>query len=184
MARAGSSRYLSWVSGLEPAGATASTGNRPSLTPIRYCSVTPETNSGMDELAKPERHHRPVGHGVAATGREHAGHDADRDGQEQAERDQLGRAAERRPQQVADRPVELEGVAEVERDRALEQPSVLDREGVVRPESLVERSTVSWGANGPAICRPTSPGSTLTIKNTIVTNRNSVMIDRAIRRST
>ena len=52
-ASAGSVRYFTWVTKFDPGGASANTSNQPNFTPMTYCSVTPDTNSGIDELATP-----------------------------------------------------------------------------------------------------------------------------------
>ena len=97
---------------------------------------------------------------------------------------ELGRAEESVAEHLRHGTALLEGVTEVERDRVLEQPDVLRGQRVVRPQALVDLVDGLLGANGPASCRPTFPGSTLTITNTMVTISHSVMIDIITRRVT
>ena len=125
---------------------------------MRYCRVTPETKSGIDELASPSV---TIDRSASVLRRRAANMPAAMaNGTVRRGRgDELRRAAEGRQQQVADRAAELVRVAVVERDRALEQPAVLVEQRVVGADLLVDwRRPSPAGANGPRILRPGSDG--------------------------
>ena len=97
-----------------------------------------------DELRDGRRRHagqddRPIRDPVPSPGREQPGQDADRDGQDERQGGQLGRAADGRRERRHHGLVRHERVAEVERDEVAHRAHVLLDERIVRAQLLVER---------------------------------------------
>ena len=70
-------------------------GNQPRRTPMTYCSTTPDTNSGIDALARPSVTMDRSSGSVLLAGRHNAPDDTDRNGQHQREGHELGRRPQR-----------------------------------------------------------------------------------------
>ena len=97
---------------------------------------------------------RPAGR---AARRVEPGRDGDRDRDQECQSGQLGRSADRRGQLRQDAVGDVR-VAEVERDDATIESTYCTMSGRSVPSCLLSASTLSWGANGPRIVRPTSFG--------------------------
>ena len=137
-ARPGRMRCLSWVSGEDPPGKAAVTGNHLRRTPNTMIRAIADTNSGMAVSESPPTVM------IRSTGRplrnaaSDAAEDPRRDDEEKRDRRELERVDERRLEQAPDRHLVLQGVAHVAPDEAGDPVEVLRQDRPVDAELVIQ----------------------------------------------
>ena len=162
-------------------------GNQPSLTPMMYCRNTPDTNSGIDALARPSVTIERSSSVSFFRGGDQPAEDAERQGQHQCEHDELGRVATARGRTrsitaLAGLRVRL---TEVEGDDVVSRrPNwvIIGSSSPSRSLSCVD--PLLEGRTGRRSVEPDRPGTTRVSRKTTTIRMNSVTSESASRRST